>query len=168
MLSNPGMGPNAAIMRWIDYILMYQFTLRYIPGKTFMVDRLSQQDPQPDDDEYRLNKDWIDKPDGPLKFEHSDSENNVPNMKDSILLEFDKFKNEIDTCGGYLMIVNHVKLFMNNVVNDQLHTENDTDYINSADMDVDWKCFGNVAESKEDVYLIHKPFDVARSCYEIE
>jgi len=41
MLLNPSIGPNAAIMRWIAYILMYHFILRHIPGKTFAADGLS-------------------------------------------------------------------------------------------------------------------------------
>jgi len=42
MLLNPSIGPNATIMRWIAYILMYHFTLRHIPGKMFAADGLSR------------------------------------------------------------------------------------------------------------------------------
>ena len=74
MLLNPGMGPNAAIMRWIDYILIYYFTLRHIPGKTFAVDGLSHQDAQSGDNKYSPDKDWIDEPEGSLNFEYPDLE----------------------------------------------------------------------------------------------
>ena len=95
-------------MRWIDYILMYHFTLRHIPGKTLAVDGLSHQDLQPGDDEYLLNKDWIDEPDGPLKFEYPDLENNVPSARDKFPLEFNEFKNDFDTCRGYLVMIDEV------------------------------------------------------------
>jgi hypothetical protein len=33
MLSNPSLGPNATLNRWIDEILMFHFVLRHVPGK---------------------------------------------------------------------------------------------------------------------------------------
>ena len=123
MLSNPGVGPNATIMQWINYILMYHFTLRHIPGKMFAVDGLSCRDPQPGDDKYPLNKDWIDEPEGPLRFEYPDLGNDIPGAKDNALLEFEDFKNEIDTHRGYLTAIDHVRSFMINMDNNRLHTE---------------------------------------------
>jgi len=97
---------------------MYHFTLRHIPGKTFAADGLSRRDAQPGDDEYPPDKDWIDKPEGSLKFEYPDLENGVPDADKNELLEFDEFKDEIDTRGGYLVVKNHVRSFMVNVDND--------------------------------------------------
>ena len=133
MLSNPGVGPNAAIMRWIDYILMYQFTLRHVPGKTFSADGLSRRDPQPGDDEYPLDKEWVDEPEGPLKFEYPDLENNVPNAEDSEPLEFDEFRDKIDTRGGYIAITKSVRSFMDAVKEDRVRTEIETQYVDPVD-----------------------------------
>ncbi|KNZ77665.1 hypothetical protein J132_04484 [Termitomyces sp. J132] len=52
MLSNPGVGPNATIIRWIEDVLLYHFTLRHVPGKTFSVDGLSRRLKQLGDEEY--------------------------------------------------------------------------------------------------------------------
>ena len=113
MLSNPSIGPNAAIMRWIAYILMYHFTLRHIPR--IAADGLFRRDPQPGDDEYLLDKDWVDESDRLLKFEYLDLQNNIPGAKDNMPFEFEDFKNEIDTRGGYLMSADPVRSFMTNV-----------------------------------------------------
>lgn len=51
MLSNPGMGPNATINRWIEQILMFHFTLKHVAGKTFPPDGLSRKLPQEGDEE---------------------------------------------------------------------------------------------------------------------
>ncbi|KNZ77803.1 hypothetical protein J132_03863 [Termitomyces sp. J132] len=52
MLSNPGVGPNATIMRWIEDVQLYHFTLRHVPEQTFSVDGLSMRLKQPGDEEY--------------------------------------------------------------------------------------------------------------------
>ena len=154
MLSNPGIGPNCAIMRWIDYSLMYHFTLRHIPRKAFAVDGLSCQDAQPGNDEYPSDKDWVDEPDGSLKFEYPDLENDIPDAKDNAPLEFEEFKDEIDTRGGYLVVDDQIRSFMVNVDNDHLHTEEKTGYLEPIDTSVDWERFGLPEVPKETVYFI--------------
>ena len=139
MLSNPGMGPNAAIMRWIDYILMYHFTLRHIPGKTFAADGLSRRDTQPGDDEYPLDNDWIDEPEGSLRFEYPDLDHNVPNAEDDVPLEFNSFKDDIDTRGGYQISVEDVRLFMSSMSEDILQTKEEMGHLEPAEEDVDWE-----------------------------
>src|SRR6202023_3403300 len=111
MINNPTLGPNAAICRWIEYILIFQFVLRHIPGKMFSADGLSRQRPQLDDPEYPLDEDWIDEPDGPPAFEYPDLEKGLPNAEDDLPLEFDSFKGEIDTRGGYLQSL-EIRQFM--------------------------------------------------------
>ncbi|SJL19060.1 uncharacterized protein ARMOST_22667 [Armillaria ostoyae] len=58
MLSNPGMGPNATINRWIEDILMFHFTLRHVKGSTFPADGLSRRDAQPGDEVHPDLKDY--------------------------------------------------------------------------------------------------------------
>jgi Integrase zinc binding domain/RNase H-like domain found in reverse transcriptase len=103
MVNNPTLGPNAAVCRWIEYILMFHFVLRHIPGKTFSADGLSRRRQQPGDPVYPLDDEWIDEPDGPPKFEYPDLENELPNAEANIPLEFESFKRNIDTRGGYLL-----------------------------------------------------------------
>ena len=157
MLSNPGVGPNAAIMRWIDYILMYHFTLRHIPGKTFAADGLSRRDAQANDDEYPLDKDWIDEPEGPLRFEYPDLKDDIPNAGDVEPLEFDEFKNEIDTRGGYHVSVKEVRLFMNEIWKDYRYSKRDFDHRESVETSVDWERLGFVEEPKEMVCFTSTP-----------
>jgi Integrase zinc binding domain/RNase H-like domain found in reverse transcriptase len=111
MVNNPTLGPNAAVCRWIEYILMFHFDLRHIPGKTFSADGLSRRRPQPGDPEYPLDDEWIDEPDGPPKFEYPDLENGLPNAEANLPLEFESFKRDIDTRGGYLLSLG-VRRFM--------------------------------------------------------
>ncbi|KNZ79487.1 hypothetical protein J132_09601 [Termitomyces sp. J132] len=54
MLSNPGVGLNATIMRWIEDVLLYHFTLRHVPGKNFGVDGLFRRHRQPGDEVTHL------------------------------------------------------------------------------------------------------------------
>jgi len=154
MLSNPGIGPNCAIMRWIDYSLMYHFTLRHIPRKAFAADGLSRWDAQPGNDEYPPDKDWVDEPDGSLKFEYHDLKNDVPDAKDNVPLEFEEFKDEIDTRRGYLVVDDQIRSFMVDVDNDHLCTEEETGYLEPVDTSVDWKRFGLPEVPKETVYFI--------------
>ena len=93
MLNHPEMGPNATINRWIEKILMFHFELRHVAGKTFGPDGLSRRDKQPGDEEYPPDEDMaeINKP--PVLSVAEGSE---------LPLEFDEFRNEIDTRGGYL------------------------------------------------------------------
>jgi RNase H-like domain found in reverse transcriptase len=93
MLSHPEMGPNATINRWIEQILMFHFELRHVSGKTFGPDGLSRREKQPGDEEYSVDTEV-----GEV--------NKSPELKiaDGSIrpLDFDSFKDEIDTRGGYL------------------------------------------------------------------
>ncbi|KNZ71917.1 hypothetical protein J132_05191 [Termitomyces sp. J132] len=96
MLSNPGVGPNATIMRWIEDVLLYHFTLRHVPGKTFSVDGLSRRLKQPGDEEYPpVNPELMDNPKA-MHFEYPAKTNNEP---------IEEFADQIDTRGGYLHTV---------------------------------------------------------------
>ena len=93
MLNHPEMGPNATINRWIEKILMYHFELRHVPGERFGPDGLSRRREQPGDEQYPPDEDMgeISKPP-------------ILTMDEGVQLplEFDEFKHEIDTRGGYL------------------------------------------------------------------
>ena len=93
MLNHPEMGPNATINRWIEKILMFHFELRHVPGKTFGPDGLSRRDEQPGDEKYPPDEDAaeINKPPVLIMTEGAEAP-----------LEFDEFKEAIDTRGGYL------------------------------------------------------------------
>ena len=95
MLKNPGMGPNATINRWIDKILMFHFKLRHVQGKTFGADGLSRRDAQPGDEVYSNSEEHLDEPSGPLDIIMNQGSGEPP-------LDFDKFKDQIDTRGGYV------------------------------------------------------------------
>jgi len=93
MLNHPEMGPNATINRWIEKILMYHFEIRHVAGKTFGPDGLSRREWQQDDEKYPVDED--------------SGENNPPpkiTLTDGVTipLEFEDFKDEIDSRGGYL------------------------------------------------------------------
>ena len=60
MLSNSEVGPNATIMRWIEDVLLYHFTLRHVPGRTFSVNGLSRRLKQ-ERDEVLVNPKLMDK-----------------------------------------------------------------------------------------------------------
>jgi hypothetical protein len=93
MLDNPGVGPNATINRWIEDILKFHFTLKHVAGKTFSPDGLSRRVAQPGDEVFEDRE--------------VDFDNNLPPQlhKDSIEtpapLNFEDFKDDIDTRGGY-------------------------------------------------------------------
>src|SRR5271154_1322599 len=93
MLNHPEMGPNATINRWIEKILMFHFELRHVPGKSFGPDGLSRREKQPGDEEYPPDEDLADI-NKPPKF--IISEGSEPP------LDFDPFKDKIDTRGGYV------------------------------------------------------------------
>ncbi|RXW13243.1 hypothetical protein EST38_g12608 [Candolleomyces aberdarensis] len=96
MLNNPEEGPNATINRWIEAILMYHFELRHVAGKTFAADGLSRRVRQAED------------PD-PEPWDHSYEDHDglrgysKPNSEDADPLDFEDFKRDIDTRGGYLL-----------------------------------------------------------------
>lgn len=95
MLSNPGMGPNATINRWIEQILMFHFTLKHVAGKTFPPDGLSRRVPQEGDEETENIEDGYDENPPPEDHPDWDTEGRQP-------LDFDEFKRDIDTRGGYV------------------------------------------------------------------
>ncbi|KAG6903518.1 hypothetical protein DXG01_000477, partial [Tephrocybe rancida] len=105
MLSNPSMGPNATINRWIKTILTkFHFTLRHVPGKTFAADGLSRRDAQPGDPRVEpLDPEDDHVP--PVKFEHPAVAKALYGISEEDWeepLAFEEFKNEIDTQGGFL------------------------------------------------------------------
>ncbi|KNZ81653.1 hypothetical protein J132_11006 [Termitomyces sp. J132] len=105
MLSNPGVGPNATIMRWIEDVLLYHFTSRHVPGKTFSVDGLSRRLKWPGDEEYPpVNPELIDNP-KTMHFEYPVKTNNEPGWEDWEPLALEEFADQIDTRGGYLCAV---------------------------------------------------------------
>jgi hypothetical protein len=95
MLANPGMGPNTTINRWIKQILMFHFTLKHVKGATFTPTGLSRHDQQPGDEEYINNEVRLDENPSPDNHPAWDYACQQP-------LEFDEFKEEIDTRGGYM------------------------------------------------------------------
>ena len=98
MLANPGMGPNATINRWIEKILMFHFTLKHVAGKTFPPDGLSRRRPVEGDEEWPNPEDGYDENDPPEDHPDWDTEGRQP-------LDFDDFKDEIDTRGGYQQVI---------------------------------------------------------------
>lgn len=92
MLNHPEMGPNATINRWIEKILMFHFELRHVAGKTFGPDGLSRRDIQEGDETYPPDEDIgeINKPPTMTVVKGS-----------PYPMEFDDFRDEIDTRGGY-------------------------------------------------------------------
>ena len=94
MLNHPEMGPNGTINWWIKKILMFHFELQHVTGKTFGPDGLSRRDKQEGDETYPPDQD------------HGEV-NGLPTLimtEDSPLaLEFDKFKDVIDSRGGYFL-----------------------------------------------------------------
>ena len=96
MLNNPEMGPNATINRWIENILMYHFELRHVAGKTFAADGLSRRPAAPGDPETIPWDHTGEGGDGLRACSKPDSEDPEP-------LDFEDFKHEIDTRGGYFM-----------------------------------------------------------------
>lgn len=95
MLDHPGMGPNATINRWIEEILMFHFTLKHVPGKTFGPDGLSRRPIQPGDPVY---------PDREIEYDNNESPELHPASGDwPPLLDYEVFKEKIDTRGGFLI-----------------------------------------------------------------
>jgi hypothetical protein len=92
MLNHPEMGPNATINRWIEKILMFHFKLRHVPGKTFGPDGLSRREKQMGDETYPPDEDSeeINEPPDLIILEEAEKP-----------LDFEDFKKEIDTRGGY-------------------------------------------------------------------
>ena len=93
MLNHPEIGPNATINCWIEKVLMFHFTIKHIAGKSFGPDGLSRREVQPGDKGYLLDKD-------------SGETNLIPKivLMEGVPppLEFDDFKDKIDSRGRYL------------------------------------------------------------------
>ncbi|KAG6914555.1 hypothetical protein DXG01_016647 [Tephrocybe rancida] len=105
MLSNPSMGPNATVNRWIETILTkFHFTLRHVPGKTFAADGLSRRDTQPGDaiiEALDLEDNHIE----PVKFEDLAIAKALYGISEEDWedpLDFEDFRLEIDNKSGYL------------------------------------------------------------------
>ena len=96
MLNHPEMGPNATINRWIEKILMYHFDIRHVAGKCFGPDGLSRREMQPGDEKYPDDED-LGEINPPPKLELTDG---APKP-----LEYDDFKNKIDSRSGYLQML---------------------------------------------------------------
>jgi hypothetical protein len=95
MLRNPTMMPNATINRWIEEVYMYHFDLEHVPGKNFAANGPSRRRRQPGDP-VRLEiveKDLEECGQMKILFPYGSED----------LLEFEDFKHEIDTRGGYMM-----------------------------------------------------------------
>lgn len=95
MLDNPGIGPNATINRWIDQISMFHFELRHVAGKTFGPDGLSRREWQPGDEEFDNPEKDLDEGHGPPIFSKKFPSDPEP-------LDFEEYKGDIDTRGGYI------------------------------------------------------------------
>lgn len=60
MINAPDVMPSASMNRWIAGILLFQFNLRHVPGKTHRIsDGLSRRPPA-EDDEVREDEGWLD------------------------------------------------------------------------------------------------------------
>ena len=68
--------------------------------------------------------------------------NDIPGAKDNAPLEFEDFKNGIDTRGGYLTAIDHVQSFMINMDDNRLRTEGESGYIEPIDASINWECLG--------------------------
>ena len=95
MLANPGMGPNATINRWIEQTLMFHFKLKHVKGLTFSPDGLSRRAVAPGDEEKPNPEDGYDE--NPPPGDHPEWDFNIRQP-----YEFEDFKQDIDTRGGYL------------------------------------------------------------------
>jgi hypothetical protein len=113
MLANPGMGPNATINRWIEQILMFHFKLKHVAGATFPPDGLSRRDPQPGDEEFPNTEEGMDENPSPEEHPDSDKTGQQP-------LDFEDFKHDIDTRGGYLFTMEGVATSLNDFDEDMI------------------------------------------------
>jgi len=99
MLRNPGAAPNATINRWIENVRKFHFELSHVMGKTFPADGLSRRRPQPGDPPRREFEEFMDNdPPEPITYSKKCEEDEDP-------LDFEEFKDKIDTRGGYLQLV---------------------------------------------------------------
>ena len=94
MLDHPDMMPNATINRWIDEILMFQFTLRHKAGATFGPDGLSRRLRHDDDVVHEPCSDDEEEEHEIPAFEVADATEPQP-------LPIEDFVDKIDTRGGY-------------------------------------------------------------------
>jgi apurinic endonuclease APN1 len=100
MLEHPDEGPNATINRWIEQILRYHFILVHIPGSKHGPDGLSRRPWAEGDSEYPYDEDedYEIAGEGLKGVEYPYGDEELPK-------EFDDFKEEIDTRGGYFTSV---------------------------------------------------------------
>ncbi|KAJ2921640.1 hypothetical protein H1R20_g15454, partial [Candolleomyces eurysporus] len=101
MLQNPGAAPNATINWWIENVRKFHFELSHVMGKTFPADGLSQRLPQPGDLPWREFEEFMDSdPPDPITYTKKYEEDEDP-------LDFEEFKDKIDTRGGYYQEIPH-------------------------------------------------------------
>ena len=97
MLDNPSCGPNATINRWIEEIRKYKFELVHVKGEIHGPDGLSRPPPgglETQRGAEEEDAEWDEDDGEPITFRMGDEETYPP-------LEFDTFKEDIDTRGGY-------------------------------------------------------------------
>ncbi|RXW11903.1 hypothetical protein EST38_g13952 [Candolleomyces aberdarensis] len=101
MLQNPGAAPNATINRWIENVRKFHFELSHVMGKTFPADGLSRRLPQPGDPPQREFEEFMDgDPPDPITYIKKYEGDEDP-------LDFEDFKDKIDTRGGYYQEIPH-------------------------------------------------------------
>ena len=86
-----------------------------------------------------------------MKFEYPDLDSNVPNAEDDAPIEFDNFKDNNDTRGGYQISVKDVRSFMSSVSEDMLREAN---YLEPADVGINWERSGREEEPNEVIYFM--------------
>ena len=91
------------INRWIEKVLMYHFEIRHVAGKSFGPDGLSRRPEQQGDEKY---------PDDEDSVENNPPPNVTWTDEEPIPLEYNDFKNKIDSRGGYIQtLAKSVKCF---------------------------------------------------------
>ena len=73
----------------------HHFKLQHVQGKTFVADGLSRRDAQPCDEIFPNSEENLDEPSGILEILLDKNGGDPP-------LDFEEFKDQIDTCGGYV------------------------------------------------------------------
>ena len=100
MLEKPGQAPNATINRWIEHVRRYSFELVHVAGKSFaLADGLSRR-PKQLGDVPRVEYEELQDTDAGEAITFSKKFESDPDP-----LDFEEFKYEIDTHGGYLQEV---------------------------------------------------------------
>lgn len=124
MLENPDEVPNAALNRWIEYILHFQFKLVHVPGRIHGPDGLSRrpkyEGDTPEWDELAHEEPLVNKED-PLEFETFEDELYDPLLDATAPIT--EFKDRIDTRHGFVQRI---------ALNKELNRENERERKNSS------------------------------------